>query len=61
MAYSDCLEEKSLAKGLLMANGYLKVHKFEGEKFGNLPMNCQICQCFLLPMFSAIEYMSSEL
>ena len=31
------LEQNSLANGLIMANGYLKFHKFEGEKLDDFP------------------------
>ena len=36
--------------------GYLIFHKFEGENFDNWPT---ICQCFLPPMLSNIQYIFS--
>ena len=50
--YAIYLKEKSLAIGLMIAYRYLRLHKFVGENFGDLPNIHQIHQCFMAPMFS---------
>ena len=52
----DYLEEKILVNSPFQINTEIK--EIEGEKFGNWLSICQIHQCFLLPTFSAIQYMN---
>ena len=47
------LKEKMLVNNLQIKYGYLVFRKFEGENLGHWP---SICQCFLPPTFSAIQY-----
>ena len=57
-SYLDYLGEKTLVNSLFQINNYgdLSFRKIEGENFGDWPSICQICQCFLPPAFSAIQY-----
>ena len=53
---------ETLANALqINKNGYRIFCKFERESFGNWPSILQICQCFLPPKFSIMQYVCVEI
>ena len=56
MGEFSCIDDLEGKNNLPIKCRYSMFRKLKREKFGDWPSSCQICQCFLPPMFSTIYY-----